>query len=206
MASTKQSLFSALRPPSPQVLNRQQVFTVFFTFCLAVLLLSPATLFAQSDTTASGEAVDARSEISADEVNEIARSLWCPLCSGVRLDACELKACEQMKEVIAIQLAEGEDLDSIRTYFVAQYGPQVLGEPPREGFNWLAWILPFVVLAIGGYILWMTIQRMTRPTTTSTLVTAGAPGDIQAFDKTNSDKREAGEYEAKLAEELKRYD
>src|SRR3954451_20340100 len=34
---------------------------------------------------------------SPDAVDVVARQLWCPLCNGVRLDACELKACDQMK-------------------------------------------------------------------------------------------------------------
>ncbi len=137
-----------------------------------------------------GSSVTAPTEITADEVNLIAREIWCPLCSGVRLDSCELKACDQMKEVIALKLAEGEDLPAIRSYFVAQYGPQVLGEPPLEGFNWLAWILPFVVLAIGGYVVWSTVRRMTRPR-----AVAGSAATQVISD----------EYEAKLAEELKRY-
>ncbi len=91
-----------------------------------------------------------------EEVNEIARGLWCPLCSGVRLDVCELKACEQMREVIALKLSEGATPEEIRAYFVEQYGPQVLGEPPRQGINLLAWVLPFVVLAGGA--AWLIYQ------------------------------------------------
>lgn len=171
------------------------LFTLLITFLLNTLLYV-APLSAQEST---GSQTDT-SAITADQVNEIARELWCPLCSGVRLDSCELKACEQMKEVIALKLAEGEDLDAIRTYFVGQYGPQVLGEPPREGFNWLAWVLPFVVLAIGGYVLLTTIKRMTRPVavpvvTTTTVTSPDANQDDPATD----------EYQTKLAEELKRY-
>ncbi|MEZ4616660.1 MAG: cytochrome c-type biogenesis protein CcmH [Caldilineaceae bacterium] len=173
---------------------------VMLAIVLALTWVSTFAAYAQSDTPVAPSATVDTSSISADQVNEIARSLWCPLCSGVRLDACELKACEQMKEVIAIKLAEGEDLDTIRTYFVAQYGPQVLGEPPREGFNWLAWVLPFVVLAIGGYILWVTIRRMTRPAparaTTSTNAASAGTSDGAAV---------TDEYQEKLAEELKRY-
>lgn len=158
---------------------------------VALWLCSASALYAQEATPTPA----APTNITADQVNEIARELWCPLCSGVRLDACELKACEQMKEMIAIKLSEGEDLDTIRNYFVAQYGPQVLGEPPWEGFNWLAWVLPFVVLAVGGYFLWNTMRRMVRPapvvaTTPAPAKTAAEPED---------------EYERKLAEELKRY-
>lgn len=159
---------------------------------VALWLCLASALYAQENTPSPA----APTNITADQVNEIARELWCPLCSGVRLDACELKACEQMKEMIAIKLSEGEDLDSIRTYFVDQYGPQVLGEPPWEGFNWLAWVLPFVVFAVGGYFLWNTMRRMVRPAsvvataTRTPAQTAAEPED---------------EYERKLAEELKRY-
>jgi cytochrome c-type biogenesis protein CcmH len=136
----------------------------------------------------------ATQDVTADEVNAVARELWCPLCSGVRLDACELKACDQMKEVIAIKLAEGEDTATIKDYFLTQYGPQVLGEPPREGFNWLAWILPVVALIGGGYFFWRTTHRLIRP--------AAAPAGAGATPAAVEGK---DAYERKLDEELARY-
>ncbi|MDE0071389.1 MAG: cytochrome c-type biogenesis protein CcmH [Caldilineaceae bacterium] len=139
-------------------------------------------LWAQSETT----------EITADEVNRVARHLWCPLCGGrLRLDSCELKACTQMREVIAIKLAEGEDAQSIRDYFLEQYGPQILGEPPRQGFNWLAWIVPVVAVAGGGLFLWLRMQQMARPLRLSSARAGGA---------------EVDEHERRLDEELARYD
>ncbi|MBI3957851.1 MAG: cytochrome c-type biogenesis protein CcmH [Chloroflexi bacterium] len=133
------------------------------------------------------------SAISADRVNEVARGLWCPLCSGVRLDACELKACVQMKEMIAIKLAEGASEEAIRAYFLEQYGPQVFGEPPREGFNWLAWILPVVGLLGGGLFVWFVIRRMIRSEPIPAVASAksAAPPD---------------DYSQKLEQELSRYD
>jgi len=185
-----------------KVVVRAILFALLPLTLLSFLFFVPTPLSAQSDTTTDAAVVDTTA-VSADEVNTIARKLWCPLCSGVRLDACELKACEQMKEVIAIKLAEGEELDAIRTYFVAQYGPQVLGEPPLEGFNWLAWLLPFVVLAGGGYILWGTVRRMTRPASASAISQSTVVSPVAT--STTDGNSDTDEYEAKLAEELKRY-
>ncbi len=128
----------------------------------------------------------------------MAKQLWCPLCSGVRLDACELKACSQMKEVIGQKLAQGVDVQTIKNYFVAQYGPQVLGEPPLEGFNWLAWVLPVVALIGGGVFVYSRTRKMVRtaPADAATQGT-GAPGQSAAS---------ADEYAQKLDEELKHYD
>jgi cytochrome c-type biogenesis protein CcmH len=150
------SFFDGLHPGEPHLGDLQCMLRPFLvTLLLLIALAVPAVAAAQGYTLPPG--------VTGDEVNDVAREIWCPLCSGVRLDSCELKACEQMKEVIAIKLAEGEDTRSIKDYFLEQYGPQVLGEPPREGFNWLAWIVPFVVLVLGGVFFWQKSRQLVRP-------------------------------------------
>ncbi len=159
--------------------------------------LGSRTAFAQEAATPlpAAETIPdpvAAGQVSADEVNAVASELWCPLCSGVRLDSCELKACDQMKDVIAIKLAEGEGTSSIVDYFVEQYGPQVLGAPPLEGFNWLAWILPVLVLVGGGAFLLLRSRAMVRGQAAAVATDASAPLPT--------------EYDRKLDEELDRYD
>lgn len=140
-------------------------------------------------------------DVTPNQINEVAQGLWCPLCSGVRLDSCELKACDQMKDEIAIMIAEGRDETYIRDYFIDQYGPQVLGEPPREGLNWLAWILPFVALALGGVFLWSRAQQMMRPPDAAEHETAAQPQP----DSQGGADAEQDEYERRLEEELEQY-
>jgi cytochrome c-type biogenesis protein CcmH len=156
---------------------------------VAGLVVEQGVVWAQSADAGAAAA----SEVTADQVNAVARELWCPLCSGVRLDACELKACEQMKEMIAIKLAEGEDVESIKAYFIEQYGPQVLGEPPRSGFNLLAWVLPVLGVVVGGFFFWRMTSRMVRSSSHPTA--APAPRNAATED----------EYERKLEEELAKY-
>jgi cytochrome c-type biogenesis protein CcmH/NrfF len=35
-----------------------------------------------------------------------------------------------------------------------------MGEPPLQGFNLLAWILPFAALAGGGIFVWRRMRKM----------------------------------------------
>ena len=175
-----------------------RVFLLLFFFAA-----SPHVAWSQDSTTAPGA-----EDVSSDQVNDVARELWCPLCSGVRLDACELKACDQMKEVIAIKLSEGENTDTIRAYFVEQYGPQVLGEPPREGFNWLAWILPFAALAAGAVFMWRKSQQMmqTKSEFTDAPLDPPTPSAPGSPDEGNASAgQEEDEYSRKLEEELDNY-
>lgn len=123
---------------------------LFVALAVLALLASPA--LAQTPTP--------------NEVNAIARELWCPLCNGVRLDNCELKACEQMREVIAEKLMAGESKERIKAYFVEQYGDVVLGQPSREGFNLIAWLFPILAAVVGlGWMAYLIAAwRRRKPT------------------------------------------
>jgi cytochrome c-type biogenesis protein CcmH len=190
----------------------QFILAAIFTVALATAIVDLSgrghAIFAQAEVPA---ALPPPQEITPDQVNAVAREIWCPLCSGVRLDACELKACIQMKEVIALKLAEGDDTDSIKAYFVEQYGPQVLGEPPRSGFNWLAWILPVVAALGGGYFFWRFTERMVQPGEEGALNAAHTPltlnrGNTETAASQQAEKIiEDDEYTQKLEEELAKY-
>lgn len=95
--------------------------------------------------------------VSPDRVNEIARNLYCPLCPGLTVDVCELQVCDDMKDVIAQQLAEGKSEEQIRQHFLELYGPKVIGAPEKHGTGLLAWLLPgvFAVAAVGAGIWWL---------------------------------------------------
>jgi len=100
-----------------------------------------------------------------NEINAIAKELWCPLCNGVRLDNCELQACIQMREVIAQKLVAGEGKEQIKAYFVEQYGDVVLGAPAAEGFNRLVWLLPILagVVGLGWLVFFVRAGLRRRP-------------------------------------------
>ena len=141
---------------------------------------------------------------TAEEVNVIARELWCPLCNGVRLDTCELRACEQMRETIRDKLAAGESKEAIKAYFVEKYGQIVLGEPPRQGIHWLPWVLPFAALLAGAlYIFYLGRTWTARPRPTgSSVETRLTPGRLPTRRGTEPED----EYWQRVEEELKRYE
>jgi cytochrome c-type biogenesis protein CcmH len=111
-----------------------------------------------------------------NQINEVARDLWCPLCNGVRLDNCELQACIQMREVISQKLVAGESKDSIKAYFVQQYGDVVLGQPPREGFNLIAYIFPILAAVVGlGWVVYLVLTWRKRQAATAAAPAAPRP-------------------------------
>jgi len=97
-----------------------------------------------------------------DEVNAIARELFCPVCENTPLDVCPTEACRQWRDLIRQMLAEGRTADEIQQYFVENYGARVLSEPPRSGLNWLAYLVPPLAFALGVFLLLRAFRMWRR--------------------------------------------
>ena len=113
---------------------------------------------------------------SDDDVNRIARQMYCPVCENTPLDVCATQACAQWRALIRDKLAAGWTDDQIKQYFVEQYGARVLAEPPRQGLSWLIYIVPPVLFVIGIYVLYRAFVAMRRPARTAA-TTAAVPPD-----------------------------
>lgn len=93
-----------------------------------------------------------------DQVNAIAKKLYCPVCPNTPLDVCETKACEDWRAQIRDQLSQGWSEQQIIDYFVAQYGERVLAEPRRKGFTSLVWMLPVLGVLLGLTVVWQVLK------------------------------------------------
>lgn len=157
-----------------------------FALLLALILagLLTATVSAQAPTPTD------------DEVNAIAKQLFCPVCENTPLDVCPTEACRQWRELIRLKLAEGWTEDQIKQYFVDNYGARVLSEPPRTGFNWLVYIVPPVLIAIGATILFLAFRSWRRLDAELVKADAGSGAEDAPDD----------EYIARLEEELRQRD
>lgn len=97
---------------------------------------------------------------SDDEVNAIAKQLYCPVCENIPLDVCPTQACAQWRELIRQKLSEGWNEQQIKDYFVEQYGERVLGAPPARGLNWMFYLVPPIAILAGIFILYKALQSM----------------------------------------------
>lgn len=94
-----------------------------------------------------------------EQTLRLAAELRCPVCQNLSVADSPSEMATQMRELIHEKLKNGESPDQVRNYFVSRYGEWVLLAPTRQGFNWLAWLLPFVAILGGGGIIVVTIRR-----------------------------------------------
>lgn len=132
---------------------------------------------------------------SDDEVNAIAKKLYCPVCENVPLDVCPTQACAQWRATIREKLEAGWTEQQILDYFVQQYGERVLAQPSTRGLNALVWVLPPVIalagLAFYAFYVRGLVARRISPAPPASL--EGSPA---------TDASPADEYVARLEKEL----
>jgi len=138
---------------------------------------------------------------SDDQVNAIARQLFCPVCQNTPLDVCPTEACRQWRELIRQMLAEGRSSDYIKQYFVDNYGARVLPIPPQSGFNWLVYVVPPLAFLAGAFLLFQA-YRTWRQGGRETVAAEGQPAGTGTAPGSAPEAQD--EYVARLEEELRK--
>jgi cytochrome c-type biogenesis protein CcmH len=156
---------------------------------IVAVLLVISTAWAQDPTPSPA--------ISDDQVNAVAKQLYCPVCENVPLDVCPTQACAEWRELIREQLGQGMSEAQIKDYFVNRFGDRVLAAPPARGLNWLAYILPPVAILLGAFLLFRAM-RMWRRTDQP------APAPVRAAPDSTPQSADDDPYVKRLEDELRK--
>ena len=98
-------------------------------------------------------------ERQAQALNKV---IMCPVCPGESIDQSQNPLAVQMRAIVAERLEQGQTENQIKEFFVEGYGPSVLLEPPRQGFNLVVWLLPPLAVAGAVLVLFVALRTMRR--------------------------------------------
>ncbi len=103
--------------------------------------------------------------LAAPSFQEVEESLTCQCGCGLTVHSCNHLQCGSalpLRAEIREQITAGNDKPAILAHFIERYGEKILSSPTTSGFNLTAWVTPFVLLALGGAFVVITIVRWTR--------------------------------------------
>ena len=69
---------------------------------------------------------------------------------------------DQERAFIRARIAEGMTKEEIKAALVEEYGPDVLAEPPSEGFDIAAWLVPAALVALAALGIAFVARRWRR--------------------------------------------
>jgi cytochrome c-type biogenesis protein CcmH len=124
------------------------------------------------------------------QVREIALQLRCPVCQGLSVGDSPSELAQEMRHLVREQLQQGKTPPEVLDYFVQRYGEWILLAPPKHGFNLIIWIIPFLILPVGGMAVCLGALRWVRHPTT--LSSTPLPVDSQYDERL---KRELDSYQ-----------
>jgi cytochrome c-type biogenesis protein CcmH len=158
-------------------LRRALLLTVLIVAALAVIL--PAA--AQERT------------VTDDEVNAIARKLYCPVCENIPLDVCGTAACADWRAEIRDQLGSGMTEEEVISDFVRRFGDRVVGTPQDPTLRALSLVTPWVLglIAVLGAVY--TFMRWRSAPTQRPAAGGGVP---------ESSTKDEDFYRARLEQDL----
>ena len=97
---------------------------------------------------------DGHSATSA-ETKRVAKELVCLCgdCNRESLATCQCDYAVDRRTEIGTALDSGHTDVQMIAQFVENYGQHVLATPPPQGYNLLAWIIPFAIMIVAAFLL-----------------------------------------------------
>ena len=132
---------------------------------IIILFIFSSSLLAGTATPlAEDPALEARLKAMSQE-------LRCLVCQNSTLADSDAPLAEDLRNEIRGQMRAGKSDQEIIDYLVVRYGDFVRYRPPVNKATAILWFGPFLLLLIGGFVLYRVLKKQARE------------GDIQAEDK-----------------------
>lgn len=139
---------------------------VALTLLMLVTALAPAAGGAPARTT----------------VGEVAEGLTCQCGCGLTVANCNHPSCGfaiPTRGEIAGMIGKGMTRSQIIQAFRLKYGEKVLSAPTTEGFNLLAWVVPYLVVGVGIVLIAIAVTRWRRPRDRADDAKPAAPNGVK---------------------------
>ena len=97
------------------------------------------------------------------KAREIEDNLIAPCCWTQPVSGHYSEVAEKIRKEVREMVAAGKSRDEILDHFVAEYGERILAAPRAKGFNRLVYILPWLALILGAWLLILLLKKLRAP-------------------------------------------
>ena len=138
------------------------------------------------------------STVDVTALSALRRQLACYCGCGMTVQDClggmVCSESRALSKEVAEFMKQGRNRNEILQAMAAKYGERILSAPTKQGFNLMAWVVPFATLTLGGVIVAVVVKRWRRHSASP------APPSVR--------KAEAGpvdQYGARFEEEFRKF-
>ena len=119
---------------------------------ILAMLFANFTFAGQAQPLAADPALEARLKTMSQE-------LRCLVCQNSTLADSSAPLAEDLRKEIRAQMRAGKSDQEVIDYLVERYGDFVRYRPPVNNSTALLWFGPFLILIIGGFVLYRVLKK-----------------------------------------------
>ena len=97
--------------------------------------------------------------VQEERYNDLTLELRCLVCQNQNLADSDAPLAQDLRKEIYDMMMAGQDDEYIKTFLVDRYGDFVLYRPAVGGNTLLLWLMPGILLAIGGFAVFFTVRK-----------------------------------------------
>ena len=91
--------------------------------------------------------------------NVIHKNLRCLVCQGQSISDSNSDFAQTIKLVVKDLIDEGKTEDEIYSFMSDKYGDWIVFKPQLNSQNSLLWILPYIALFFGGFLIFKLVKK-----------------------------------------------
>lgn len=99
-----------------------------------------------------------------ERARNLSTKLRCLVCQNQSIDDSDAPLAKDLRVLVRKRLVAGDSDSDAVEFIVARYGEYVLLQPRFAAHTWLLWILPFVLILLGGVSLFVMQRRRPKRT------------------------------------------
>jgi cytochrome c-type biogenesis protein CcmH len=93
---------------------------------------------------------------------ELSAELRCLVCQNQSIDDSDAQLARDLRVIVRERIKAGDSDKQIINFLVERYGEFVLLKPRFGWHTLILWVGPFVILLIGGVVIWRQAQNRTQ--------------------------------------------
>ena len=129
------------------------IFILFFSICLMQ--------FFSVDSYGVDPQEILQNEKQELRARNISKNIRCMICQNQSIDESNASLAKDLRILIRNKIKEGDSNDEIYKFLTDRYGDFILLKPPLNSRNLILWLLPFVFLILGIYVVFYHNKKST---------------------------------------------
>lgn len=100
-----------------------------------------------------------KNDVLEQRARHLSSELRCMVCQNQSIDDLLAPLARDLRLLVRERLVAGDSDEQVRAFLVARYGDFILLKPPFQYDTYILWLGPFIIFAIGFYVIFIMAKR-----------------------------------------------